>query len=40
VTSYAGSNIQGANVTHQVMLIVVRAEDLVVLSVGDMARLN
>ena len=40
VTSYAGSNIQGVNVTHQVMWIVARAEVLVVVSVSDRARLN
>ena len=40
MTSYAGSNIQGVNVTHQVMWIVARAEVLVVVSVSDRARLN
>jgi hypothetical protein len=40
VTSYAGSNMQGVNVTHQVMWTVVRAEGLVVVSVNDTDRLN
>ena len=40
MTSYAGSNIQGVNVMHQVMWIIVRADGLVVLSVSDTDRLN